>query len=67
MVPAAIGGGVLQPSVNSLITKRIDLLEVGGMLGISAALLSAANAIAPLIGGLIFQAIGPAAPFLIGG
>ena len=67
MIPASIGGGILQPSINSLITKRIDLLEVGGMLGISAALLSAANAIAPLIGGLLFQAIGPAAPFLIGG
>jgi len=67
MIPAAIGGGLLQPSINSLITKRIDLLEVGGMLGISAAMLSAANAIAPLIGGLLFQAIGPAAPFLIGG
>jgi DHA1 family tetracycline resistance protein-like MFS transporter len=67
MVPAAVGGGVLQPSINSLITKRIDPLEVGGMLGISAALLSAANAIAPLIGGLLFQVIGPAAPFLLGG
>jgi DHA1 family tetracycline resistance protein-like MFS transporter len=67
MVPIAVGGGILQPSINSLITKRIDPLEVGGMLGISAALLSAANAIAPLLGGLIFQAIGPAAPFLLGG
>jgi MFS family permease len=67
MIPASIGGGLLQPSINSLITKRVSLLEIGGMLGISAALLSAANAIAPLIGGAIFQAIGPAAPFLIGG
>lgn len=67
MVPAAIGGGILQPSINSLITKRIEPLEVGGILGVSAALLSGANAIAPLIGGLIFQAFGAPAPFLIGG
>jgi DHA1 family tetracycline resistance protein-like MFS transporter len=67
MIPAAIGGGILQPSINSLITKRIEKVEIGGMLGISAALLSAANAIAPLLGGLIFQAIGPSAPFLLGG
>jgi DHA1 family tetracycline resistance protein-like MFS transporter len=66
MVPAAIGGGILQPSINSLITKRIEPIEIGGILGISAALLSAANAIAPLIGGLIFQAIGPSAPFILG-
>ena len=29
MVPAAIGGGILQPSINSLITKRIDPDERG--------------------------------------
>jgi predicted MFS family arabinose efflux permease len=40
---------------------------VGGMLGISAAFLSAANALAPIIGGALFQTIGPAAPFLFGG
>jgi DHA1 family tetracycline resistance protein-like MFS transporter len=67
MVPASIGGGILQPAINSLITKRIEPNEVGGMLGISAALLSGANAVAPVLGGLIFQALGPAAPFWLGG
>jgi MFS family permease len=67
MVPAAIGGGMLQPSINSLITKNVSWVEVGGMLGISAAFLSAANALAPIIGGALFQTIGPAAPFLFGG
>lgn len=67
MVPAAIGGGMLQPSINSLITKRVNRDEVGGMLGISAAFLSGANAIAPLIGGVVFQALGASAPFLLGG
>jgi DHA1 family tetracycline resistance protein-like MFS transporter len=67
MIPAAIGGGLLQPSINSMITKRIDYVEVGGMLGISAALLSAANALAPVIGGALFQAFGASWPFLLGG
>jgi MFS family permease len=67
MIPAAIGGGLLQPSINSSITKRIDFSEVGGMLGISAALLSAANALAPVIGGVLFQAFGASWPFLLGG
>lgn len=67
MIPAAIGGGVLQPSINSLITKRVKRDEVGGMLGISAALLSGANAIAPLLGGALFQGWGAPAPFLLGG
>lgn len=67
MVPVAIGGGVLQPGINSLITKRVERENVGGMLGISSAFLSAANAIAPLIGGVIFQAMGATWPFLLGG
>lgn len=67
MIPAAIGGGMLQPSINSLITKRVQQNEVGGMLGISAAFLSGANAIAPLLGGALFQAFGSGSPFLLGG
>lgn len=67
MVPLAIGGGILRPAINSLITKRIEHQEVGGMLGISSSFSSAANAIAPLIGGIMFQALGPRSPFLAGG
>ena len=67
MVPASIGGGILQPSINSLITKRVRKDEVGGILGISASFLSGANAVAPLIGGAIFQSLGATWPFLIGG
>jgi MFS family permease len=67
MIPTSIGGGVLQPSINSLITKRIEPSEIGGTLGISSALLSGANAIAPLLGGAIFYWLGSTAPFLAGG
>ncbi len=67
MIPTAIGGGVLHPSINSLITKRVSAAEVGGILGISAAFLSGANAVSPLILGAVFQFFGSTAPFLIGG
>lgn len=66
MIPAAIGGGVLQPSINSLLTRNVSPVEIGGTLGISAALLSAANALAPVIGGAVFQSIGPSAPYWLG-
>jgi hypothetical protein len=36
------------------------------MLGISASLVSAANALAPIALGALYQLIGPAAPFLLG-
>jgi DHA1 family tetracycline resistance protein-like MFS transporter len=66
MIPAAIGGGVLQPSVNSLLTRKVAVEEIGGTLGISAALLSAANALAPVVGGALFQNLGSSAPYLFG-
>jgi MFS transporter, DHA1 family, tetracycline resistance protein len=66
MVPAGIGGGVLQPSINSMITKRVKPDERGGILGISAALISVANVVAPLMGGVLFQ-INSGLPFIVWG
>lgn len=65
--PAALGGGVLHPAINSLITKSSNKNEVGGMLGISAGFYSAANAIAPLFYGALFQWFGAPVPFFAGG
>ena len=65
--PAALGGGVLHPAVNSLITKSSEKSEVGGMLGISSGMYSAANAIAPLFYGSLFQWLGAPVPFFAGG
>ncbi len=65
--PAALGGGILHPAINSLITKSSDKSELGGMLGVSAGLYSAANAIAPLFYGSLFQFFGASVPFFAGG
>jgi MFS family permease len=65
--PAALGGGVLHPAVNSMISKSSDKSEVGGMLGVSASMYSAANAIAPLFYGALFQWFGAPVPFMTGG
>ncbi|MBN8636453.1 MAG: MFS transporter [Anaerolineae bacterium] len=67
MVPAAIGGGILSPSINSLITKNVGQGDIGATLGVSSALVSAANAVTPIIGGTTFSVLGSTAPFLIGG
>jgi DHA1 family tetracycline resistance protein-like MFS transporter len=66
MVPAGIGGGVLQPSINSMLTKRVGANERGGILGISAALISGANAVAPVMGGILFQ-VNSGLPFIVWG
>jgi MFS family permease len=67
MLPVSIGASILSPSLNSLITRRVSPLEVGTILGISASMVSLANAITPLIGGALFQWLGSSAPFAIGG
>jgi DHA1 family tetracycline resistance protein-like MFS transporter len=67
MIPTAIAGGILHPAINSLLTKRVSAQEAGGILGVSSAFLSAANALTPLVIGLIYQYFGSTAPFLLGG
>jgi DHA1 family tetracycline resistance protein-like MFS transporter len=64
MIPASIGGGILQPAINSLITQNARTDRAGETLGLSSGLMSAANAVAPLIGGAVFQTLGATAPFL---
>jgi MFS family permease len=67
IIPLAIGAGLIRPALNSLMIQRANPGESGAVLGVSASLVSLANAVAPLIGGWIFQLHGEAAPFLIGG
>jgi DHA1 family tetracycline resistance protein-like MFS transporter len=67
MIPASIGGAMLAPSINSLITKFSAPDSIGSMLGVSSALVSLANAVTPILGGMLFQVLGSTAPFLLGG
>lgn len=67
MIPTSIGGGMLSPSINSMITQNVPAAEVGSALGVSASLVSGANALSPLLGGVMFQTLGSTAPFLLGG
>lgn len=67
IVPLSVGAGLIRPSLNSLLTQQVSAQEYGRVLGTSSALVSAADAIAPLLGGLLFQHYGATIPFLAGG
>ena len=66
ILPISVGAALIRPAINSLLTRRVSEQEYGKVLGVSSALVSAANALSPLAAGLIFQSLGAAAPFLIG-
>ena len=66
ILPISIGAALIRPAINSMLTRRVSEREYGKVLGVSSALVSAANALSPLAAGLIFQSLGTAAPFLIG-
>lgn len=67
MLPVTVGAGVLQPSINSLISQQVAKHEVGNVLGVSASSASIGHVLAPLVYGAIFQLAGSTAPFLFGG
>ncbi len=67
IIPVSIGAGMIRPSLNSLLTKAVTKADYGRALGVSAALVSAANAIAPISGGLMFQQFGTTVPFFVSG
>ena len=67
LIPVAIGGSILRPTINSVITQRVSSQEIGSILGVSTAFSSLANFAAPIMGGAIFQWAGATTLFLIWG
>jgi DHA1 family tetracycline resistance protein-like MFS transporter len=67
LVPLSIGAGLIRPCLNSLMTRQVSPQDYGAVLGLSTSFVSAANAIAPIAAGLLFQTYGASAPFLTGG
>ncbi|MFN8410787.1 MAG: MFS transporter [Anaerolineales bacterium] len=66
MTPTALSGGLLNTLLSSTLTKAVAPQEIGGILGLSAAVESATRIIAPLLGGVLLQQIGTWAPGAFG-
>ncbi|MCB0214182.1 MAG: MFS transporter, partial [Anaerolineae bacterium] len=67
LAPVPIGYALLQPSLSSLVTKRVEAQNVGQALGVSTAFMSAGTVLGPLVGGALFSVCGGAAPFVVNG
>lgn len=66
LAPLALASGVLRVSVNTALTRSVWPEEVGGALGLSAALNSLTRVIAPSIGGFLLGRLGAPAPGVLG-
>lgn len=62
----AAGSGMATPSITSLISRRSEPGSQGTVLGGVQALSSLTMVIGPLIAGVMFDALGPAAPYILG-
>ncbi|HVU13132.1 MAG TPA: hypothetical protein VHD90_17760, partial [Phototrophicaceae bacterium] len=51
IIPLTMGAGLIRPALNSLMIKGTAASDSGAILGVSASVVSLANAVAPLIGG----------------
>jgi len=58
LAPTALAAGVLNTVLNSALTKAVSRDEIGGTLGLAAALQGIASVAAPLVGGLLLQKVG---------
>lgn len=65
LAPTALAAGVLNTVINSAVSKAVAPHEIGGMLGISAAIESLTRVISPTLGGLELEKLGTWAPGVI--
>jgi DHA1 family tetracycline resistance protein-like MFS transporter len=66
LIPLAFSGGVLNTVINSALTKVVRVEDVGGILGLSAALDSATRVLSPTLGGILLDFLGAWAPGIMG-
>jgi len=62
----AIGMGAMQPSLNSLISRRAGAEEQGEVMGVAQSIASLSRVLGPLFAGSLFAGLGRDSPFLVG-
>jgi MFS transporter, DHA1 family, tetracycline resistance protein len=62
----SIGMGAVQPSINSLISRRADPEQQGEIMGVAQAIGSLSRVLGPILAGAVFGTLGRNSPFLLG-
>lgn len=66
-VPIGFFNGLTNPSLLTLISNATEADSQGGMMGVAASSASLGRIVGPIVGGLVYDAIGPRWPFIVGG
>ena len=67
LAPLAIGSGLVLATLSSLLAGAGGVAAAGAVLGVAAAVSGAARIGGPVVAGVLFDAVSPAAPMLFGG
>jgi MFS family permease len=62
----ALGMGAMQPSLNSLISRRSGAEEQGEVMGVAQSVASLSRVLGPLLAGALFAGLGRDSPFFFG-
>jgi DHA1 family tetracycline resistance protein-like MFS transporter len=66
LTPTSLAGGTLNTLLSSTLTKAVAPYEIGGILGLSAAVESSTRIIAPILGGALLDKVGTWSPGAFG-
>jgi MFS family permease len=67
LLPLSIGGGIMNTVLTSVLSKSVEVEEVGGTLGLAGSVESATRVIAPALGGYLLGQFGVWGPALFCG
>jgi len=67
LAAVSLGYGFASPSIASLISRNTDRDLQGEVMGVNQSAMSLARICGPIAGGLAYQLLGPAAPYIGGG
>jgi MFS family permease len=66
LIILATGSGINSPANNSLLSKLAPQDETGGVMGIGQSMSTLGRILGPVIGGLLFDNMGPSTPYWLG-
>jgi multidrug resistance protein len=66
LVALVVGQGLAMPAMTAAFAGRADVDRTGGVLGVQQSANGLARVVGPLVGGLLFEHVGVAAPYVTG-